>query len=67
MAVDKNNSRRVKISLGYINKKQYNVIPAADIAESNQRIKSFMSPLVKEFAVKEAESRAHASKIVLNS
>ena len=67
MAVDKNESKRVKISLGYINKKQYEFIPDEAVAESNQRIKAFMAPLVKEYAVSEAESREHASKLVLNS
>ena len=67
MAVDKNKSRRVKISLGYIGKKQYKVIPAEAVAESNQRIKKFMTPLVKEYANKEAVSREDASKVVLNS
>ncbi|QTE21131.1 hypothetical protein [Polaribacter cellanae] len=67
MAVDKNKSRREKISFGYINKKQYEFIPAEDVAASNQRIREFMSPLVKEHAVKEAISRKSASKIVLNS
>jgi hypothetical protein len=67
MAVDKSKSRRVKISLGYINKKQYEFIPAEAVAESNQRIKEFMSPLVKEYAIKEVISREDASKVVLNS
>ncbi len=61
------NRKRQKSTLGYINKGKFTAIPREDLVSGNKRIKEVMSPLVKDYTKKEALSKIHASKIVLNS
>jgi hypothetical protein len=49
-------SKRIKINFERINKNNYTVIPAKDIAEVNKRIREEMTPVIKDFKRKEALS-----------
>ena len=49
-------SKRIKINFERINKNNYTVIPAKDIAEVNKRIHEEMTPVIKDFKRKEALS-----------
>jgi len=65
--MSKKKSRRGKISLGYIAKGEYTVIPAEQVAESNRRIKKFMIPVVREHKRKMAESIRWARTKIINT
>lgn len=60
-------SRRIKISFSTINDGKYTVIKQADIAQTNQRIKTEMKSVVRVFEKKEAESKQKAALLVLNA
>jgi hypothetical protein len=49
-------SKRTKINFEKINKGNYTVIPAKDIAEVNKRISENMTPVIRDFNRKEALS-----------
>jgi len=49
-------SKRVKINFERINRNNYTVIPAKDIAEVNKRICESMTPVIRDFNRKEALS-----------
>jgi hypothetical protein len=49
-------SKRIKINFERINKDNYTVIPAKDIAEVNKRIQESMAPVIRDFKRNEALS-----------
>jgi hypothetical protein len=55
-------SKRTKISFERINEGKYTVINPQDIAETNERIKKEMKPIILEFERKQFESWLHAGK-----
>lgn len=60
-------SRRVKISFSTVNGERFNVIKKSDIAETNQRVKEKMKPVVRDYEKKETRSQQEAALLVLNS
>jgi hypothetical protein len=55
-------SKRTKISFERINEGKYTVIDPKDIAETNERIKKEMTPIIQEFERKQFESWLQAGK-----
>jgi hypothetical protein len=55
-------NKRVKITFEIINEGKYTVIDPKDIAETNERIKKEMKPIILEFERKQFESWLQAGK-----
>ncbi len=55
-------SKRTKISFERINEGNYTVIHPKDIAETNERIKKEMKPIILEFERKQFESWLQSGK-----
>ena len=55
-------SKRTKISFERINEGKYTVINPQDIAETNERIKKEMKPIILEFERKQFESWLQSGK-----
>jgi hypothetical protein len=55
-------SKRIKINFETVNKGEYTVIHPKDIAETNERIKKEMKPIILEFERKQFESWLQAGK-----
>jgi hypothetical protein len=55
-------NKRVKITFERINEGKYTVIDPKDIAETNERIKKEMKPIILEFERKQFESWSQSGK-----
>lgn len=60
-------SKRQKISFKTLNEGQVTEISGARLAESNQRIKTAMTAVVRQYKKNEALSRVDARELVLNA
>jgi len=49
-------SKRIKISFDTVNRGNYTVISAEDIAETNKNIREAMIPVIREYKRKEYQS-----------
>lgn len=57
---------RTKISFNEINKGKITIIPFSDIAESKQRIRSEMKPVVREYIKKSVQSSIQPGNLIIN-
>jgi len=57
---------REKINFGSINNGNYEIIDPKLIAESRERIKKAMKPIVREFDKNQKLSRESAKKLIIN-